>query len=172
MRVTNVKNGTTSIRETHTRLLHNAAVAPKRQPTPELFNQVVARRMHELGLNQEEAAKRFGVSQPQLSKWLSGTEVPRDQRAGQIAEVLGLDLGDVLILLFYGRRHRDLMAGKAVETNRVPIVLTPLEWGRVEEALQMQIDDPQVDEQERAESKRLLRELRARRRAQARRRTS
>ncbi len=47
------------------------------------------------GLRQTELAERFGIAQPSYHRWESGENTPADERFADVAQFLGVDIGEV-----------------------------------------------------------------------------
>ena len=56
-----------------------------------LIGETIKIRREELGLDQLELGRRVGVGQQTVSRWETGTAVPKANRLPVLAEVLGLD---------------------------------------------------------------------------------
>ena len=66
-----------------------------------VFADIVKDRRAELGWAQGALAKRIGVGQQTVSRWESGDAVPRPRTVREIASVLGLDAGLLLVKAGY-----------------------------------------------------------------------
>ena len=53
-------------------------------------------RREELDLDQSELARRLGVNQQTVSKWEQARAVPRPARIGRLAEVLRVEVADLM----------------------------------------------------------------------------
>lgn len=69
----------------------------------ESFGQLLGERIDERGLSRAEAGQELGVSQPQVSKWVNGSDVPSDTRAEVLADFLGRPVEEVVMLLHRAR---------------------------------------------------------------------
>lgn len=67
------------------------------------FADIVKDRRAELGWAQGAMAKHIGVGQQTVSRWESGNAVPRPRTVREIASVLGLDAGLLLVKAGYLR---------------------------------------------------------------------
>lgn len=61
-----------------------------------VFGDFVKLRREELSLDQTELARQLGVNQQTVSKWEQAKAVPRPPRIRQLAEVLRVDLSDLM----------------------------------------------------------------------------
>lgn len=61
-----------------------------------IFGDFVKLRREELSLDQTGLARQLGVNQQTVSKWEQAKAVPRPQRIRQLAEVLRVDLSDLM----------------------------------------------------------------------------
>ncbi len=61
-----------------------------------VFGDFVKLRREELGLDQDGLARELGVHQQTVSKWERAKTVPNPKRIRQIAEVLRVDLSDLM----------------------------------------------------------------------------
>lgn len=66
-----------------------------------LLSEAIRLRREELGLDQSELARRLGVGQQTVSRWETGTGLPRRDRLPQLADSLELDAGQLLRLAGY-----------------------------------------------------------------------
>lgn len=61
-----------------------------------IFGDFVKLRREELGLDQAGLAQQLGVNQQTVSKWEQAKAVPRPQRIHRLAEVLRVDVADLM----------------------------------------------------------------------------
>jgi transcriptional regulator with XRE-family HTH domain len=66
-----------------------------------LLSEAIRLRREELGLDQSELAGRLGVGQQTVSRWETGTGLPRRERLPQLAEALEFDQSHLLRLAGY-----------------------------------------------------------------------
>ncbi len=148
------------MRNTHGRMAHNGSVA-ENEGTPG-FPEVLRMRLEALELIPPltRAAEKLGITQGQLSKWLAGREVPRDERAEELAHLLGLPLETVLRLLYDARRRRrgEPAAVTHNSDGTLDLHVTRLEWALLVEAMRL-LHDEETDPEEKVQLARLLQEL-------------
>lgn len=63
------------------------------------FVDLLATAIEEHGESLRAAADHLGVTQPQVSKWLNGTDVPSDHRAQRLADYAGVPLEQIVMAL-------------------------------------------------------------------------
>ncbi|MFN2506598.1 MAG: helix-turn-helix domain-containing protein [Acidimicrobiales bacterium] len=61
-----------------------------------VFGDFVKLRREELNLDQAELARALGINQQTVSKWEQAKTVPRPQRIRDVAEVLRVDVSDLM----------------------------------------------------------------------------
>jgi transcriptional regulator with XRE-family HTH domain len=63
------------------------------------------------GLSQNDIASRMGAHQPQVSAWLSGRMIPKDDNLFRLAEALGMAPDQVMAMII--RRRQARLAGES-----------------------------------------------------------
>jgi transcriptional regulator with XRE-family HTH domain len=76
-----------------------------------IFADTLRSRRAELRLNQRDLAAQLGVKQQTVSRWESGTALPRPDRVAQLAKALGFNRGDLLRLAGYIGEGDDVEKG-------------------------------------------------------------
>jgi transcriptional regulator with XRE-family HTH domain len=66
-----------------------------------LLSEAIRLRREELGLDQSELAERLGVGQQTVSRWETGSGLPRRERLPQLADALEFDPSHLLRLAGY-----------------------------------------------------------------------
>jgi transcriptional regulator with XRE-family HTH domain len=66
-----------------------------------LLSEAIRLRREELGLDQSELAERLGVGQQTVSRWETGSGLPRRERLPQLADALDFDPSHLLRLAGY-----------------------------------------------------------------------
>jgi transcriptional regulator with XRE-family HTH domain len=79
-----------------------------------IFAETLRSRRAELRLNQRDLAAQLGVKQQTVSRWESGTALPRPDRVAQLAKALGVNRADLLQLAGYLGEGDDLDGGVGV----------------------------------------------------------
>ena len=77
---------------------------------PERLADVLRLRRLELRLNQRDLAAQLGVKQQTVSRWESGTALPRPERVAQLSKALGLPRLSLLRLAGYIDAGDDMQA--------------------------------------------------------------
>jgi transcriptional regulator with XRE-family HTH domain len=78
-----------------------------------LLSEAIRLRREELGLDQSELAGRLGVGQQTVSRWETGSGLPRRERLPQLAEALEFDPSHLLRLAGYLPRGEEESASAA-----------------------------------------------------------
>lgn len=60
------------------------------------MGEIIRSRRKEIKMSQEELAKALGVTQGNVSQWENGETTPRVEKLGKLAEVLGIDVKELL----------------------------------------------------------------------------
>jgi len=58
------------------------------------------------GLSQHDIAARMGAHQPQVSAWLSGKMIPKDDNLSRLAEAMGMAPDQVMAMIIRRRQAR------------------------------------------------------------------
>jgi transcriptional regulator with XRE-family HTH domain len=66
-----------------------------------IFADTLRSRRAEMRLNQRDLAAQLGVKQQTVSRWESGTALPRPDRVSQLAKALGMNRSELLHLAGY-----------------------------------------------------------------------
>ena len=68
------------------------------------FGEYLKSLLEEKGMTQAELARRTGMTEASVSRYISGQRTPRISQAYEIAEVIGIDM-NTLIYLGKGEKH-------------------------------------------------------------------
>ncbi|MDQ1438974.1 MAG: helix-turn-helix protein [Acidimicrobiaceae bacterium] len=71
-------------------------------------------------MNQRDLAAQLGVKQQTVSRWESGTALPRPDRVAQLAKALGMNRGDLLHLAGYLGDGDDIESGVGIVLPALP----------------------------------------------------
>jgi transcriptional regulator with XRE-family HTH domain len=85
-----------------------------------IFADTLRSRRAELRLNQRDLAAQLGVKQQTVSRWESGTALPRPDRVAQLAKALGFNRGDLLRLAGYIGEGDDVEKGVGAVLPMLP----------------------------------------------------
>lgn len=85
-----------------------------------IFADTLRSRRAELRLNQRDLAAQLGVKQQTVSRWESGTALPRPDRVAQLAKALGFNRGDLLRLAGYIGEGDDVERGVGAVLVQLP----------------------------------------------------
>lgn len=145
----------------------NGPVAEKRDALGDLppFAEALRKRLVELELIPPltRGAERLGITQGQLSKWLSGRDVPRDDRADALANFLDIPEHEVVLMLHIARRRKGGAPEPLVEEragDKVSFNFTMREWAELVDGLQASIEEAE-DPESRAFFERMLQQAMA-----------
>ena len=70
----------------------------------EAFGEYLKRLLEEKGMTQAELARRTGLTEASVSRYINGSRIPRISQAYEIAQVIGIDM-NTLIFLGKGEKH-------------------------------------------------------------------
>ena len=92
------------------------------------FVAFLRQRMAEVAMNGANLARRIGVGQPTVSKWLTGVALPGVEHLPDLSLVLGVDLADLTRLVAATKREPTM-----------PVVEPPSLFGRIDELERWQL---------------------------------